>query len=204
VGGGVASIASCPTPNANGPSTCRIWIPTLSSLGTPWLNFSNSTGETTTGLNYPVKNQGNCGSCWAFATTAALESYFLKQENQPNHNEDFAEQVLVSCSGAGSCGGGYPSTASTYIRDTGLPPEMDYFYTATDGSCTSAVGLAASRLPHRFLVLCQRLALGGCHQKCPGHLWSSGNHVPGLLGLYQLQVGHLFVCHRKLSGDPLL
>ena len=99
-----------------------------------WRDYNGS------GLSYvtQVRDQGNCGSCWAFATTAALESYFMKQENQPNHIEDFAEQVLVSCGGAGSCGGGYTSTASSYIRDTGLPPEMDYYYTATDGSCASA------------------------------------------------------------------
>ena len=98
-----------------------------------WRNYN--------GLSYvtPVKNQGSCGSCWAFATTAELESYFLKQENLPNNIEDFAEQILVSCSGAGSCGGGTPSAASSYIRDTGLPPEIDYVYTTTDGSCTSAV-----------------------------------------------------------------
>jgi C1A family cysteine protease len=97
-----------------------------------WRNYN--------GLSYvtPVKDQGNCASCWAFSTTAALESYFLKKENLPNNTENFAEQVLVSCSGAGSCGGGSPSTASSYIRDTGLPPEMDYVYTATDGSCSSA------------------------------------------------------------------
>jgi len=101
-------------------------------LSVDWRNYN--------GLNYvtPVKNQGSCGSCWAFGTTAALESYFLIQENLPGYNEDFAEQVLVSCSGAGSCGGGYIDDASNFIRDTGLPPEMDYYYTATNGSCANA------------------------------------------------------------------
>ena len=92
------------------------------------------------GMSYvtPVKNQGNCASCWAFATTAGLESYFLIQENLPNQNEDFAEQILVSCAGIGSCSGGDIRNASNYIRDTGLPPEMDYYYTATNGTCSSA------------------------------------------------------------------
>jgi C1A family cysteine protease len=101
-------------------------------LGVDWRNYN--------GLNYvtPVRNQGGCASCWAFATTAALESFFLRQENLPGQNEDFAEQVLVSCSGAGSCGGGYIDQASNFIRDTGLPPEMDYYYTGTNGSCATA------------------------------------------------------------------
>jgi C1A family cysteine protease len=101
-------------------------------LEVDWRNYN--------GLNYvtPVKNQGGCGSCWAFATTAALESFFLRQENLPGQNEDFAEQVLVSCSGAGSCGGGYIDQASNFIRDTGLPPEMDYYYTGSNGSCATA------------------------------------------------------------------
>jgi len=101
-------------------------------LSVDWRNYNS--------LNYvtPIKDQGNCASCWSFATTAALESYFLLQENLPNHNEDFAEQVLVSCSGAGSCGGGYIDQASNFIRDTGLPPEMDYYYTAANGSCANA------------------------------------------------------------------
>jgi C1A family cysteine protease len=90
------------------------------------------------GLSYvtPIKNQGNCGSCWAFATTAALESQVLMTSSLLT---DEAEQILVSCSGAGSCSGGYIDRASNFIQSTGLPPEQDYPYTATNGSCSNAV-----------------------------------------------------------------
>ncbi len=93
------------------------------------------------GNNYvtPVRNQGNCGSCWAFATTAALESFWLISHNTPNTDVNLAEQVLVSCAGAGSCGGGYIDRASNYVRDTGLPPESYYPYTQTNGVCSSAL-----------------------------------------------------------------
>ncbi len=90
------------------------------------------------GISYvsPVKNQGGCGSCWAFATTAGLESqYMMGTGGMPI---DLSEQILVSCSGAGTCSGGSPSSASSYIRDTGLPAESCFRYTATNDSCSNA------------------------------------------------------------------
>lgn len=88
----------------------------------------------------PVRNQyqDQCGSCWAFATTAALESYTLIKSNLPGQELDLAEQILVSCSGAGSCSGGAIDRACNFIRDTGLPEEGCYPYTHTNGSCASA------------------------------------------------------------------
>lgn len=88
------------------------------------------------GTNYvtSVRNQGNCGSCWAFATTAALESYTLIHGTY-SQDKNLAEQILVSCSGAGSCNGGYINKASDYIRGTGLPAESYDPYTATNGTC---------------------------------------------------------------------
>jgi C1A family cysteine protease len=91
-----------------------------------------------TGVSYvsPIKNQGSCGSCWAFATTAGLESQvMIATAGMPI---DISEQILVSCSGAGSCSGGSSATASSYIRDTGLPLESCFKYTATNNSCTNA------------------------------------------------------------------
>jgi len=83
-----------------------------------------------------IKNQGSCGSCWAFAVTAALESQEMIATT--GSQVDLSEQTLVSCSGAGSCSGGYTSSASNYIRDVGLPLESCFKYTATNNSCSSA------------------------------------------------------------------
>ncbi len=91
----------------------------------------------------PPRDQGDCGSCWAFATTGALESYGLRNNIIPVTDSDLSEQILVSCSGtyrAGSCSGGYIDRASSFIRDTGLPEEACYPYTATNSNCRSACG----------------------------------------------------------------
>lgn len=84
----------------------------------------------------PVKNQGSCGSCWAFATVAGLESQaMISTGGLPI---DLSEQTLVSCSGAGSCSGGSAATASSFLRDVGIPVESCFKYTATNNVCTNA------------------------------------------------------------------
>ncbi len=90
------------------------------------------------GFSYvtPVKNQGSCGSCWAFATTAGLESQVMI--GTQGTQIDLSEQILVSCSGAGSCSGGSSATASNFLRDVGLPLETCFRYTAADTSCDNA------------------------------------------------------------------
>jgi C1A family cysteine protease len=87
----------------------------------------------------PVRNQGSCGSCWAFATTAALESQLLLKNNLPLSDDNRAEQILLSCSGAGSCGGGYIDSASNYVKSTGLPGEPYFTYSASDTACANAL-----------------------------------------------------------------
>ena len=87
----------------------------------------------------PVRDQGSCGSCWAFASVAALESRVMSAINNPKVSVDLSEQILLSCSGAGDCdNGGYVSSASDYLVGTGTGTEICYKYTAGDGSCATA------------------------------------------------------------------
>lgn len=87
-----------------------------------------------------IKDQGGCGSCWAFATTAVLES-MVKISRNTSEDIDLSEQMLVSCSGAGNCpDGGSEYRAAEFIRDTGVPFENCYPYTADDAPCNPCPG----------------------------------------------------------------
>ncbi|KQC11411.1 MAG: hypothetical protein APR62_01650 [Smithella sp. SDB] len=95
-----------------------------------WRNYNGSSYVT------PIKEQGDCSDCWAFASTAALESNKLISGNTPGVFLDLSEQTLNSCSGAGNCSGGYIDAAANFLRDIGVPLEACNPYTATDGMCS--------------------------------------------------------------------
>ena len=106
-------------------------IPELMSVPSSF-DWRNNNGNFVT----PIRDQGDCGSCWAFATTAALESQELIVNNTPGINLDLSEQMLVCCSNSGSCSGGYVNTSSDYItRFRSCQVKVAVPYTATNNSC---------------------------------------------------------------------
>jgi putative hemolysin len=71
----------------------------------------------------PVKNQGICGSCWAFAAVGASEAAFDIASGDPDLNLDLAEQYLVADCMYGCCWGGNHGLALSFIRSDGIPDE---------------------------------------------------------------------------------
>jgi len=103
-----------------------------------------------------IKDQGQCGSCWAFSTIASLEGQWFLAGNTLT---SLAEQQLVDCSqnwGNFGCGGGLMDQGFTYIHDIGgVETEADYPYTAMDGTCAFDSSKVAGTLSS-----CQDLSSG--------------------------------------------
>jgi len=89
------------------------------------------------GMVTAVKNQEQCGSCWAFSATETIESvYAITKKKSP---ATLSPQQIVDCDTAGEdqgCDGGYPYGAYEYIIQAGgQESESDYPYTGEDGTC---------------------------------------------------------------------
>ncbi|KAF4661157.1 hypothetical protein FOL46_005851 [Perkinsus olseni] len=101
-------------------------------------DFKGSVDELPKSVNYvtkgwvtEVKNQGWCGSCWAFSTTGALEGL---HKNVSGELVSLSEQELIDCSahyGNWGCMGGWMNASFLYVADHGLEGEKDYPYNSS-------------------------------------------------------------------------
>merc|ERR1719486_1188061 len=99
---------------------------------------ATSVDWTTKNAVTPVKNQGQCGSCWAFSTTGSVEG---ANAIKTGKLESFSEQELVDCAGSfgnQGCNGGLMDNGFKYIKSKGDALESKYPYTGKTGSCSQA------------------------------------------------------------------
>jgi len=118
----------------------------------------------------PVKDQGQCGSCWAFSATEAVESAWILKGHATSKTIDLSAQQIVDCDtdGVQGCNGGFTESAYKYIAGAGGQEQIpDYPYTAKDGKCKFEVSKVDAKISTFTAIPKDETAL-------TGHLSSTG------------------------------
>jgi len=117
-------------------SSCGVFHkprPNAPVFNPPTIRLPSSVDWRNEGVVTPIKNQGDCGSCWAFSTTGVLEGFYAINTGTLL---SFSEQQIVDCDTAcDGCDGGDPYLALEYTGEYGIEQESDYPYTGEDGTC---------------------------------------------------------------------
>ena len=87
----------------------------------------------------PVKDQGDCGSCWAFSVAETIESRAALASDEKKLVELSAQQITACtpnpehCGGTGNCDGATEALGYDYLATVGLTSEKDYPYKSKNG-----------------------------------------------------------------------
>jgi hypothetical protein len=132
----------------NPPDISQVNITTPSRLG-----YVAKLDWTTSGKVTPVKNQGQCGSCWAFTAVGEMESQLLIKGRGVFA---LSPQQLVDCDPYDNgCNGGFYDRAWKYISQTGgVENERDYPYQDGKYSCRYNSGKIAARMASATAITC--------------------------------------------------
>jgi len=131
------------------------------SVGAP----SSFDWRTYNGQNWmtPVKNQGSCGSCWAFSAVGVVEAIYDISTGNPDLDLNLSEEYLVAdCLTYNSCCGGWMDTAFGFIRDDGVPDESCLPYVDASG-CTCGGGTCDSNCTYNSSGICSDAT---CSDRC--------------------------------------
>jgi len=111
-------------------------LPHLGTMQYSGKALADSVDWTTKGAVTPVKNQGQCGSCWSFSTTGALEGAW---QIAGNTLTSLSEQQFVDCDKVDQgCNGGLMDNAFQFAEKNAICTEGSYPYKGVDGTCQAS------------------------------------------------------------------
>lgn len=176
---------------ASGVSSTSLKIP----LDTPLSMLPKSVSWKAKGVTTPVKHQGHCGSCWAFASIAALESHIALQTGALF---TLSVQQLVSCSdnvrhcgGAGGCTGATAAVAYEYVQHHGVVEEWIFGYQSYNGAQVNCSLQQTQSLEETDTGSLRRPAVGSSSSSSPSPYVDDA--VAAILGYANLEPNNYLV-----------